>query len=80
MRIGNHELNENEAEWCRTFADEISNFATKKAISSLNKKLDQDDVKGLLKYLWNNNIKEEKFTEAPLEPVSEPEFTTEEDE
>jgi hypothetical protein len=68
MRIGNNELNENEAEWATKFADEIANQACKQCISALNANLDIADVKKFLAYVWSRTP----------EPVVEPEVEEEE--
>ena len=78
MRIGNHELNDDEAAWCRGLAEEISNYATKKAISSLNKKVSQEDVQGILKFIWGN--KSQPVAEFETEPRDENTFNEDEDE
>jgi hypothetical protein len=75
MRIGNNELNENESEWAKNFAENIANQACKQTISALNIKCSQDDVKALLAWLWS------KKSEPVVEDLPEPEeFEDEEDE
>lgn len=52
MRIGNHELESGEAEWTRIRAKEILTEATKSISQSLNLQCSEEDVAGLLQFLW----------------------------
>lgn len=67
MRIGNNELNENEAEWAVKFADNIANQALKQCISSLNAKFEVDQIKEFLVGQWTQST-------PVVEPEPEPDF------
>ena len=55
MHIGKHELNKNEEEWCIKFAKDFLFQAHSKCVSDLNKKLSEEDVAGLLHFLWTRS-------------------------
>lgn len=74
MRIGNNELNENEAEWAVGFANDIANQGLKQCISALNAKFDVEQIKEFLIAQWS--------AVTPVvepEPVDEPDFEEDED-
>lgn len=54
MRIGNQDLNPDEAEWCIKFSKDVLAQACNQCVSALNKKCSEEDVAGLLKYLWSH--------------------------
>jgi hypothetical protein len=73
MRIGSHDLNENEAEWCEKFSKDLLSQAYNTCVSSLNKKLSEDDVKGLLKYLWSRSPTQVSNDEAEAAEIADAE-------
>jgi len=72
MRLGIHDLNENEAEWCEKYSKDLLAEAQKKCQTALNKQCSDADVAGLLKFLWSRSPVHES-------PEEVEEISTEED-
>ena len=70
MRIGNHELNEQEAGYATDVAKDLLNFARKKLISGLNAKFSDEDIALFLHYIWS--VKKEPVAEEEPEVKEEP--------
>jgi len=78
MRLGNNNLNENEAQWCDKFAKNLLTQASIDCKTNLNKVCTEEDVRGLLGYLWsksNTVISNDDIpSEEDIEEVDDDEF------
>ncbi len=70
MRIGNHDLNEQEAGYATKVAEELLNFAKKKLISGLNAQFSNEDIALYLHYIWS--VRKEPVAEEEPEVKEEP--------
>lgn len=66
MRLGNIDLNENEAEWTEKFSKNLLAQAYVDVRTALNKRCSEDDVKSLLSYLWSRSETHEVESDAEV--------------
>lgn len=70
MRIGNHEINEQETEYAITIAKELLNQAKKKLISGLNARFEDEEIAQFLHYIWS--VREEPTVKEEPEVKEDP--------
>jgi hypothetical protein len=73
MRIGSNDLNENEAKWIENYSKDLLSQAHHRVREALNKKISEDDVRGLLKFLWSRTPTQISNDEAEAADIAEAE-------